>query len=235
IAAKGITHKILILPSVERIPLATYNKIADFKGTVIFTKRLPAKAPGFDTWQDETKSIQAISAKYKLIDEAKLADALHAAVPRDWSLPPEIGVVHRKLPYADVYFVANTSNHAVKFDAWTNAAWWDPTTGKDSDPHGVLAPYESRIVVLGGPAERREAAKAERTVAEIGGWEPWPQNYSGTRTYEKTVRLASTPAHLWLDFGDGAVVDPNAGRRPANGMRALLESPVREAAQVWVN
>jgi hypothetical protein len=234
IAAKGITHKILIVPNVERIPLATYRKIVAFKGAVIFIQRLPSKAPGLMEKNDES-AIQAISAKYKLTDEAKLGDALHAAVPRDWNFPPEIGVVHRKLPYADVYFVANTSNHAVKFDEWTNAAWWDPTTGKDYDPHGVLAPYESRIVVLGGTAGRREAAEAERTVAEIGGWEPWPQNYSGTRTYVKTVRLASTPAHSWLDFGDGAVVDPNAGRRPANGMRALLESPVREAAQVWVN
>jgi hypothetical protein len=234
IAAKGITHKILIVPNVERIPLATYRKIASFRGTVIFTKRLPSRAPGLMD-KDDAGAIQAISAKYKLTDESELADALHAAVPRDWSLPPEIGVVHRKLPYVDVYFVANTSNHAVKFNAWTNAAWWDPTTGKSSDPHGTLAPYESRIVVSGGPAARPEPAGAERTLAEIGGWEPWPQSFSGTRTYEKTVRLASAPAHAWMDFGDGTVVDPNVGRRPANGMRALLESPVREAAQVWVN
>jgi hypothetical protein len=49
------------------------------------------------------------------------------------------------------------------------------------------------------------------------------------------VSLKSAPPHAWIDFGEGTPVDPNAGRRPANGMRALLESPVREAAQVWVN
>jgi hypothetical protein len=235
IAAKGIHYKILVVPNVERIPLATYKKIAEFKGTVIFTKQLPSKAPGLQE-KGDAAAIGAISAKYKVTDESKLVDALHAAAQPDWTLPPEIGVVHRKLPYADVYFVANTANHVVKFSAWNNVSWWDPSTGKESDPHGTLAPYESRIVIRNAAAGARPAAaEAERTLAEIGGWEPWPQNYSGTRTYEKTVSLPSAPAHAWLDFGEGTPVDANAGRRPANGMRALLESPVREAAQIWVN
>jgi hypothetical protein len=242
IAAKGITAKILIVPNVERIPLATYRKIAEFKGTVIFTKRLPSKAPGLQEKGDEP-AIQAISAKLKLTDEAKLGDAMHTAVPRDWNLPPEIGVVHRKIAGSDVYFVANTANHAVKFSAWPNAGWWDPSTGRDSDPHGVLAPYESRIVVSN--ATRRAAPNdPEGRATDLADWkltingEPkgsWPPFYSGTGTYEKTVTLPSASAHAYLDFGEGTPVDPNAGRRPANGMRALLESPVREAAQVWVN
>src|SRR5207249_1748338 len=93
-----------------------------------------------------------------------------------------------------------------------------------------------RVVVF----SKNNAVQAERfsggTVAELGSdWKPWPEFYSGTQTYEKTVTLKAAPAHAWLDFGEGAPVDPNVGRRPANGMRALLESPVREAAQVWVN
>ena len=234
IAARGVTHKILIVPNVERIPLATYRKIAEFKGTVIFTKRLPSKAPGLQE-QGDAAAIQAISAKYRLTDESTLAGALHAAVPRDWNLPPEIGAVHRKLPFGEVYFIANTSNRPVRVDAWKNAAWWDPATGKDSDPHGELAPYESRVVVIG----KNAAVQAERfsgeSVGELSGWKAWPEFYSGTQTYEKTVSLKSAPPHAWIDFGEGTPVDPNAGRRPANGMRALLESPVREAAQVWVN
>ena len=242
IAAKGINYKILVVPNVERIPLATYRKIAQFKGTVIFTKRLPSKATGLKE-QGDAAQIQAISAKYRLTDGAKLGEALHAALKPDWTLPPEIGVVHRKLPYADVYFVANTANHAVHFTAWTNAAWWDPASGTDSDPHGALAPYESRIVVLGS-ATHPDRATQEGRVKELVDWKltidgapkaSWPPFYSGTGTYEKTVTLQSAPAHAWLDFGEGTPVDPNAGRRPANGMRALLESPVRECAKVWVN
>src|SRR5262249_13841012 len=92
----------------------------------------------------------------------------------------------------------------------------------------------SRVVVR-GKASGSSPAASERTLAELSGWEPWPQPYSGSRTYEKTVKLTSAPKQAWLDFGEGTVVDPSAGRRPANGMRALLESPVREAAQVGVN
>ena len=37
------------------------------------------------------------------------ADALHAALPADFTVPPDVGVVHRKLPYSDIYFLANTT------------------------------------------------------------------------------------------------------------------------------
>jgi hypothetical protein len=246
IAAKGIGYRVLIVPNVERIPRTTYRKIAEFKGTVIFTKRLPSKAPGLQE-KGDAAAIQAISAKYKLTDEAKLAEALHAATPRDWNLPAEIGVVHRKLAAEDVYFVANTANHAVKFTPSFRArgglAWWDPSTGKESDPHGVLAPYESRIVVVGG-AERKAPAEPEGRATDLTDWKltidgkpvaSWPPLYSGTGTYEKAVTLPSAPKHAWLDFGEGTPAEAGTGRRPANGMRAMLESPVREAAQIWVN
>ena len=40
---------------------------------------------------------------------------------------------------------------------------------------------------------------------------------------------------VFLNFGEGTVVDPASERRAPSGMRAWLESPVREAAQVFVN
>jgi hypothetical protein len=49
IAQLGITQKILIVPNVDRIPLGTLQKIDAYAvkgGRVIFTKRVPAKAPG---------------------------------------------------------------------------------------------------------------------------------------------------------------------------------------------
>ena len=39
---------------------------------------------------------------------------------------------------------------------------------------------------------------------------------------------------LYLDFGEGTPVATDE-RRSGSGMRALLESPIREAARVWVN
>ena len=65
IAAKGITHKILIVANVERIPLATYQKIAEYAakgGHVIFTKRLPSLAPGLRD-EGDTPKIRELSAQ----------------------------------------------------------------------------------------------------------------------------------------------------------------------------
>jgi hypothetical protein len=75
-----------------------------------------------------------------------------------------------------------------------------------------------------------------QTVAKL---EPWADPfYSGTATYERTVNVPEAvlqTARFFLNFGDGTPVDPNAGPRAANGMRVWLESPVREAAQVYIN
>jgi hypothetical protein len=60
--------------------------------------------------------------------------------------------------------------------------------------------------------------------------------FSGQATYERTVTIAqSMLGPLRLTFGDGTPVDPSSERRAGNGMRAWLESPVREAAAVYVN
>ncbi len=54
---------------------------------------------------------------------------------------------------------------------------------------------------------------------------------SGTATYEKSVTVPAAGRFV-LSFGEGTPV-PETPRR--NGMRAWLESPVREAAVVYVN
>jgi alpha-L-rhamnosidase len=271
IAAKGITHKVLIVANVERIPLATYRKISEYAakgGHVIFTKRLPFLAPGL---RDEgaTPQIREISAKFQLTEEAKLADALHAAHPADFTVPPDVGVVHRKLPYSDIYFIANTANRPVKGNAafrvqGLQAAWWDPFTGKTSKAEMTLdlAPYESRVLVFSkeaAPAIPAMSGSAIPPVDVSTNWsvkfpdapamrmsalKPWTDDearkfYSGTATYDRIV--AAPPAMLrsgqrvFLNFGEGTVVDPASERRAPSGMRAWLESPVREAAQVFVN
>jgi hypothetical protein len=278
IAAKGITHKILIVPNVERIPLATLQKISEYAakgGKAIFTGRLPSMAPGLRD-EGEAPAIRELAGKFPLTDEAKLGEALHAALPADFTLPPEVGVVHRKLPIADIYFLANTSNRAVKATAAFRIqgmlpAWWDPFTGKtakagmDGDRafNIDLAPYESRVLVfsravsppipaMSGPAIPPVDVSANWTVkfadspqaVQMGTLRSWTEDesrkfYSGTATYQRTVAApeAMLRAHkqVFLNFGEGTVVDPASERRSPSGMRAWLESPVREAAQVFVN
>jgi alpha-L-rhamnosidase len=270
ILAKGITHKILIVANVDRIPLATYQKISEYAakgGKVIFTKRLPSQAPGLRD-EGDTPQIRELSSKFQVTEEAKLGDALHAALPADFTLPADVGVVHRNLPYSAIYFLANTSNRPVRgkaeFRVNGTAAWWDPFTGKTSQA-GMdldLAPYESRVLVFskeGAPAIPAMSGPGIPPVDVSGNWsvkfpdapavqmatlKPWTDDesrkfYSGTATYERAVTVP--PAMLragqrvFLNFGEGTVVDPASERRAPSGMRAWLESPVREAAQVFVN
>ena len=267
IAAKGITHKILIVPNVERIPLATLQKIAAYAskgGHAIFTRRLPSLAPGLQDAAD-TPQIRALAARFQLTGEAGLATALHAALPADFTGPAEIGIVHRKLPYGEIYFLANTANYAVKATAafrvqGLQPVWWDPFTGKLSKASMDLnlAPYESRILIFSKesaptqpapPTAPPVDASANWTVTFADGspaiqmptLRSWTEDesrkfYSGTATYQRTVTVpaALANARVFLNFGEGTVVDPG-GPHPASGMRAMLESPVREAAQVFIN
>jgi hypothetical protein len=271
ILAKGITHKILIVANVERIPLATYQKISEYAakgGHVIFTKRLPSLAPGLRD-EGDTSKIRDLSAKFLLTEEAKLGATLRAAQPADFTVPPDVGVVHRKLPYSDIYFLVNTTNRAVKGNVvfrvqGLQAAWWDPFTGKTSKGEMTLdlAPYESRVLVFSkedAPAIPQASGPAIPPVDVSTNWsvkfpdapavqmnalKPWTDDearkfYSGTATYERTVTappaMLRSGQRVFLNFGEGTVVDPASERRAPSGMRAWLESPVRGVAQVFVN
>ena len=264
IANLGITHRVLIVPGVDRIPLATLQKIdawAAKGGHVIFTGRMPSKAPGLKEAADAAQ-IQSLSAKYKAADLADLASALRAALPADATLPAGVGFVHRTLPYAEVYFIANTTNQPVQGAAafrvaGMQPAQWDPFTGKLShaDLTVSLAPYESRVFVFSkGKVPEASPSSTGTTLDLSTGWtltfpdaqpvkldalHSWTDDearkfYSGTATYERKVTIVKAGRYV-LDFGSGTPVDPNAGRRAANGMRAWLDSPVREAAQVYIN
>ncbi|MFS2214498.1 glycosyl hydrolase [Telluria sp. Tellsp104] len=143
------------------------------------------------------------------------------------------------------------------------AAWIDPDSGRMTAatlPASLdLAPYESRVLVLADalpPAPAPVAATTE--IADLGrDWSlrfpgkaqsqrlaalrSWTDDeatryFSGVATYEKDVELTAAQlrsSRLVLDFGPGTPLE-SAPKVPA-GMRAMFDSPVREAAQVVVN
>ncbi len=277
IAARGIPYKVLVMPAVERIPLAAYQKIAEYAakgGIVVATGRTPSLAPGFMEAASETPKIAEISKSlfagrgHLVADDAKLGEQLKALLDPDVERAPEVGFIHRTLPYAEVYFLANTSNHPVKTSATFRVtgmapAAWDPYNG-GVQAGGVsnrlnldLAPYESRVVVF---SKEREPAPPPETfapavpmdlsnnwVVRFGGsaqprvmpqlvsWTDLPETkyFSGQATYDHVVVLTSAGRYT-LDFGEGTPVTTEE-RRAGSGMRAMLESPVREAAQVIAN
>jgi len=128
-----------------------------------------------------------------------------------------------------------------------------------------LAPYESTVLVFGGKVETGSAPGARTIVADISkDWQlefaplkikrqlkslsSWTDDektryYSGVGIYRRSVALpasntkarsgaAASGTRYILSFGEGAPVAPDARQR---GGRAWFESPVREAAEVYVN
>ena len=270
IAEVGVPYPILILPGVERIPLATYRRLAEYVhrgGILVATRRVPALAPGLVD-AGETPKIRELSRElfeapgapgHLVTDETELGAALHRMLAPDVATAAEVGFVHRKLDFADVYFLANTANHPVHAAATfraggRHAAWWDPFDGKVTAAAGTrvdldLAPYESRVLVFSN--ETQQAANAPTPAMPApdpldvsGPWKgSWTEDdatkyFSGQATYETTIAvppamLASGHA-LYLSFGEPTPVTAQ-GRYAGPGMRAMLESPVREAAVVFIN
>jgi len=194
IAHGGVPYPILILPAVRRIPLATYRKLEEYVrkgGVLIATQRAPSLAPGLMDAADVSQVadlsralFQSPGARGHLVaDLSTLGAVLHAALAPDVATAPEIGFVHRKLRFADVYFLVNTSNRAVHIPAAFRiqglaAAWWDPLTGNiapagGSRPDLDLAPYESRIIVFSKdrePARPADGGPPPAPIELIGKW-----------------------------------------------------------------
>jgi hypothetical protein len=127
-----------------------------------------------------------------------------------------------------------------------------------------LAPYESRVFVVSNKDESEAAARApargpvfERAKFNTG-WtirfgsqgpaqalphlDSWTgiqgrEHYSGEADYTRDFDIPSIPRgglHYFLDFGAGT---PTTDNRPiyANGLHALLDPPIREAAIIYIN
>ncbi len=290
----GVPYPVLIFRGVERLPLATYQKIEQFAlhgGIVIATRRLPSTAPGLLNAEADGKQIQAISQRlfrskgalgHFVEDENQLGSVIATCLKPDVAFSPrdpDIGFIHRKLDVGDLYFFANTDNHpasvTAKFrESAKYAEWWDPFTGRISPMANIekevlhLQPYESRLILTtnlpigaepGKAVDFSPAAAADSRYVDLSSdWDlsfgetnhtihmeklhSWSEEepfkyYSGQVTYDKVIELPadeSPTSSMVLDFGEGTPVakpDP----LPTFNLRAYLDGPVREAAEVYVN
>jgi hypothetical protein len=170
----GIPYTALILPGVDRLPLATYQKIEEYArhgGVVMAAGRLPSTAPGVLEAEADGRGIREISqrlfratgaAGYFVLDETQLGTSLATHLAPDVVFSPKtprIGFIHRKLAIGDLYFLANTSNQSHRVQVsfrhpGKHAEWWDPFSGEVSgveNPDSVdvdLQPYDSRLIFL---------------------------------------------------------------------------------------
>jgi hypothetical protein len=155
--ARGRGYKAIVLPGVRWMPEATRQWLAQYArdgGAVLGARRKPE---GAWPWVE-------------LVSEDDLASRLARAVPADVTLvppAPAVGFVHRRLPDADVYFLASGDNKPLavraRFRAATaHAERWDPRTGRvegvavaSGEVKIELEPYGSLVIVF-----RRDASAA---------------------------------------------------------------------------
>ena len=163
----GIHYPILVIPPTDRIPVKALLAVQRYVaggGKVIAVRR----APSLNENGESAPDLRALSRQ--IFDQSKsasvagpsaLADALQQAVPADFKLDranDDLGFIRRKLPHADIYFVANTANHPVSRQATFATTHkfgqrWDADTGTAVSISGPaialsLAPYESAIFVF---------------------------------------------------------------------------------------
>jgi hypothetical protein len=171
----SIPYSVLVIPPTDRIPLATYQKVAAYAATgkVIAIGKLPSLSPGLKE-PESSAAIASLSqslfksadARGIVLDSVEhLPAALHSVLRPDVDASGRmagLGFIHRALADSDVYFVANTSNATIdgklQFRAHRpTVEVWDLDSGKvlsatnhaDTDRISVtLAPYESRVFVL---------------------------------------------------------------------------------------
>jgi hypothetical protein len=277
IAAVGIPYRILVLPGVERMPVATAEKLRDYAaqgGIVIATRRLPSLAPELPDQKTNTPQLRKLIPQIhvKMVpSDNDLSTELKSVVQPDFAVgnsQDAIGFVHRKLSDADLYFIANISNQPVNTTAAVRihglgAEWWDPFTGKTTPASpsagghiGLhLEPYESAILVFGHFPLSNSVVRSGSTI-EIpcnNNWtvsfpalhrtihmenlHSWTDDeetryYSGIAIYEKLITVPRLWPHFTLFFGNAIPRPPGP---ELQGTQAWIESPVREAAVVYIN
>jgi hypothetical protein len=218
----GIKYPVLVMPATERLPLATYKRIEDFVrhgGWLIAVKSLPSRAPGVREGPRDSAGVaqisQALTASgmknVKIVaSAADVGPAIRATFLKpDFEMAPatpEVGFIHRMLPGANVYFIANTDNRPHSFDAtfratMRGAEWWDPMTGNITGAGSVptlhfdLAPYESRVVVFSNRVNPAPQRPATRPFAPIDLSHDWRVTFDKSGTGETMQTL-----HSWTDY-----------------------------------
>ena len=151
----------------------------------------------------------------------ELAKALDSEADPDFKLSDTddhtkevIGFIRRKLPTADIYFVANTSNQPVQATATFDTTHrdgeqWDPETGRAAHVTASnlplnLAPYESRVFIFAHysasqPPHRSPSDPASMTpLADLSS--DWQVTFTSTKETETEPTLTDwiiNPATLF--------------------------------------
>jgi hypothetical protein len=188
----GIHYPVLVIPPTDRIPAETLRAIERYVaagGKVLAVGRAPSLN------QNGEREPDLLALSRQMFDESKstlvkdasgLGGALHKAVPPDFALDrahDDVGFIRRKLPDADIYFVANTANHPASMQVTFATKHkfgqrWEADTGTAVSVQGTaiplsLAPYESAIFVFSDmPSRAMAPALPGARIADLSaGWQ----------------------------------------------------------------
>ena len=220
----GIHYPVLVMPAVHCIPLATYLRIADYVkngGVILATGSYPDCAPGFVESPRDSAAVRQISKQLSAADakdarvvrtDSELGSAIASFLKPDVALDPatpEVGFIHRRLPGADIYFLANTDNRPHAFAATFrtrrgSASFWDPFSGTISEAGEgpklsmTLDPYASRVVVF---TDHTVAQKVTETATDFS---PIDLEHDWKVTLDKTgFSETMQTLHSWTEDGAG--------------------------------
>ena len=219
----GIPYSVLVLPHAERLSPKTMKAIEAYAahgGKVIAVGSTPQRAPGFVHADEVSREVQRMSrelfAKNRqaqvVASDAELGAAISHAVPPDLQVSTDaadVGFIHRKLPDADIYFVANTGNHAVNATATFGtqrkyASSWDPFSGAshamEAKPMQLhLAPYESRVMVFSDTQlAANSAAQAQAAAVLSDITRDWQVSFPASAGRAALTRRVDQPGS-WAD------------------------------------
>jgi hypothetical protein len=176
----GVHYPVLVLPPTDRIPVETLHTIQRY-----------------------------VSPSTLVKDTSTLGEALNMAVAADFKVDrdnEDLGFIRRKLPDADIYFVANTANHPVSRQATFATTHkfgqrWDADTGTAVSVSGPaialsLAPYESAIFVFSDePARAMALPQPGAQIANLStGWKVTFTAIRKTISADVPADWASDPA-----------------------------------------
>lgn len=221
IKARGIPYPVLILPDVDRISPATLARIEQYSkagGNVIALGRIPAHAPGFLHSAQGSAQVSREAHTFFghpdahvrfVADVEELGAALRGMVAPGMTLTPAtpaVGFIRRRLPDADIYFIANTGNVSVRAVAhlrskYHSGTWLNPYDGEATAAFSRggawplhLPPYGAAILILHRGAV--EAASAvtngsthKREVADLSG--NWLVSFPGLHWRQEMPSLVS--------------------------------------------
>jgi alpha-L-rhamnosidase len=194
----GVHYPVLVIPPTDRIPLQTLRKIQQYVaggGKAISVGRPPSlEADGQSVPEIASLSRQLFeSSKLTFVaDESAVGEALHKALSPDFQLQGsngDVGFIRRRLPAADIYFVANTSNHPVSTEASFATTHqygqrWDVDTGAAvgvTNPASValqLAAYESAVFVFDDKPARAATPHTPTEIADLSA--DWKVTFTAT-------------------------------------------------------